>query len=372
MTNNCPKWPSRRLFIFALIWLNYMGFATATSAAATPPKPIADAAIGQHNSVILLYHHVSDSTPKSTSVSPAVFAEHMAYLDKHHEVIPLIKAINALQQGEALPEKSVVITFDDGYANILHNAHPILAKFGFPYTVFINPQEIGSNNQQLTWEQVTAMHNDGVTFANHTLDHLHMLDNSQTDKNWLARVWDNVEAAEESLSAKIGQSHKYLAYPFGEYNQALANQVSAKGYIGFGQHSGAIGPLSDFRALPRFPAAGPYANLATLKTKLNSLAMPVVDSSISNPEIPRGEPVAPITLTISSEDVNLAQASCFFAGEAVKTQITETQLTFTVDSPLPTGRSRVNCTAPSYTHPARYYWYSQPFFVADSNGLYPN
>lgn len=367
--------PLGRLRRFAhciLTWLCFICVGATTCANAKTQVAITPAAIPQHNSVILLYHHVSDRTPKSTSVTPEMFAQHMAYLSKHHTVIPLTKAINALQQGTPLPENSVVITFDDGYANILHNAHPILAKYGFPYTIFINPQEIGSSAQQLSWEQVTAMHNNGVTFANHTLDHIHMLDNQHAGDNWLAKVWNNVEAAEASIASHIGQSHKYLAYPFGEFNSTLANKVKAEGYIGFGQHSGAIGPYSDFRALPRFPAAGPYAKLSTLKTKLNSLAMPVVDNSITNPEMRNNKESVSATLKISGNDVNLDQANCFFGAKTLDTETSKTQLSFTLDTPLPVGRSRVNCTAPSFAHPGRYYWYSQPFFVADRNGEYPD
>ena len=131
------------------------------------------------NAAILLYHHVSSSTPASTSISPETFKSHMEYLETHHTVVPLQDVVSAIQNNTTLPEKAVAITFDDGYANILDNAHPILAEMDFPYTVFINPNEIGVGPQQLTWEQVVAMHNDGVVFANHTLDHLHMLNGEQ-------------------------------------------------------------------------------------------------------------------------------------------------------------------------------------------------
>ena len=126
------------------------------------------------NAAILLYHHVSSSTPASTSISPEAFKSHMEYLDAHHTVVSLQDVVSAIQHNTTLPENAVAITFDDGYANILDNAHPILAEFGFPYTVFINPDEIGVGTQQLTWEQLIAMQNDGVVFANHTLSLIHI------------------------------------------------------------------------------------------------------------------------------------------------------------------------------------------------------
>ena len=326
------------------------------------------------NAAILLYHHVSSSTPASTSISPEAFKSHMEYLDAHHTVVSLQDVVSAIQHNTTLPENAVAITFDDGYANILDNAHPILADLGFPYTVFINPDEIGVGPKQLTWEQVIAMHNDGVVFANHTLDHLHMLNGEQAmgERAWLEKVWQNVESAEKKIEDKLDISLKYLAYPFGEYNTALANKLKAEGYIGFGQHSGAVGPSSDMQALPRFPAAGPYANLATLKTKLNSLAMPVTQSSHKDPRTTARNLSSPISLTIDSDDVRLTQVNCFFGGDPIETSLEENVLTFTLDETLPVGRSRVNCTAPSNAQSGRYYWYSTPFFVADENGNYPD
>ncbi|CAI4161115.1 polysaccharide deacetylase family protein [Alteromonas macleodii] len=326
------------------------------------------------NAAILLYHHVSSSTPASTSISPEAFKSHMEYLDAHHTVVSLQDVVSAIQHNTTLPENAVAITFDDGYANILDNAHPILADLGFPYIVFINPDEIGVGPKQLTWEQVIAMHNDGVVFANHTLDHLHMLNGEQAmgERAWLEKVWQNVESAEKKIEDKLDISLKYLAYPFGEYNTALANKLKAEGYIGFGQHSGAVGPSSDMQALPRFPAAGPYANLATLKTKLNSLAMPVTQSSHKDPRMTTRNLSSPISLTIDSDDVRLTQVNCFFGGDPIETSLEENVLTFTLDETLPVGRSRVNCTAPSNAQSGRYYWYSTPFFVADENGNYPD
>jgi peptidoglycan/xylan/chitin deacetylase (PgdA/CDA1 family) len=326
------------------------------------------------NAAILLYHHVSSSTPASTSISPEAFKSHMEYLDAHHTVVSLQDVVSAIQHNTTLPENAVAITFDDGYANILDNAHPILADLGFPYTVFINPDEIGVGPKQLTWEQVIAMHNDGVVFANHTLDHLHMLNGEQAmgERAWLEKVWQNVESAEKKIEDKLDISLKYLAYPFGEYNTALARKLKAEGYIGFGQHSGAVGPSSDMQALPRFPAAGPYANLATLKTKLNSLAMPVTQSSHKDPRMTTRNLSSPISLTIDSDDVRLTQVNCFFGGDPIETSLEENVLTFTLDETLPVGRSRVNCTAPSNAQSGRYYWYSTPFFVADENGNYPD
>lgn len=324
------------------------------------------------NAAILLYHHVSTQTPSSTSVTPDTFKSHMEYIANNHTVLPLTDIVNAIVESKPLPKDAVAITFDDGYANILENAHPILMKLNFSYTVFINPNEIGVAPQQLTWEEVKRMQGEGVIFANHTLDHLHMLNDEFTDENWLERVFENVEAAEKKIDSELGVSLKYLAYPFGEYNLALAAKLEENGYVGFGQHSGAVGETSNLLALPRFPAAGPYANLKTLKTKLNSLAMPVVHTTHPEPRVRSNTLSDTITLTVDEEDVSLNQVNCFYSGKNIKTHVDGEKVSFAIESTLPVGRSRVNCTAPSKTMAGRFYWYSMPFFLANDNGRYPD
>lgn len=335
---------------------------------------VAEASSSTPNATILLYHHVSNKTPRSTSISPDEFSEHMDYLAAHHTVVSLEQVVLALKNNTALPSNAVAITFDDGYANILHNAHNILVDKGFPYTVFINPDEISVGPSQLTWEQVERMHKDGVTFANHTLDHLHMLNGefNMDEEKWLSSVWQNVALAQKKIEEKLGSSPKLFAYPFGEFNVALASKLEQEGYVAFGQHSGAVGPYSNMQALPRFPAAGPYANLKTLKTKLNSLAMPVTDVSHKEPRVKDRNIDKPITLTLDSDDMRTSQVSCFFGGEVIETHTTKSTVSFYIEGALPIGRSRVNCTAPSFSSPGRYYWYSVPFFVADDDGNYPD
>ncbi|WP_088331140.1 polysaccharide deacetylase family protein [Lacimicrobium sp. SS2-24] len=331
----------------------------------------ASAKVAPHNlhASILQYHHVSRHTPAVTSVSPEQFSEHMQYIAEHHTVLPLPELVKRLKKGEVLPENAVAITFDDGFQNILENAHPILTRHGFNYTVFINPALIGKEPQQLTWDEVRQMQREGVWFANHTDDHAHLLDRKgMSEAQWLAALKNALEQAEETLQQQLGYSLKYLAYPYGEYNSAIQALLREMGYIGFAQQSGAAAPYSDFTALPRYPSAGIYANLNTLKVKLSSLAMPVLSEPI-NPELHYHHRTPRWTTRIDLTDIRPAQLSCYFKGQPLAPEwVTADSFELHITTPLKPGRSRVNCTAPSKRSPGRYYWHSQPFFVATQDG----
>ena len=317
------------------------------------------------NGVILIYHHVSEKTPPSTSISPEKFRQQMEYLAKNHTVMPLNEMVENLKKGQAIADKAVAITFDDGYQNILTNGHPILKEYGFSYTIFINPALVGSRKDQLTWQQISDMQQEGVLFANHTMRHDYLLKrvSEENDEQWLARMESDILQAESLIKQKTGSSLKYVAYPYGEYNQTLANHLKQLGFTGFGQHSGAIASFSDFTALPRFSAAGIYANLNTLKTKLNSLAMPVIAKAQNNPQLKLNETHPVQSLTLNNDDFNMSQIGCFLNGAALPIQTSSNILTLKPHEPLTEGRSRINCTAPSKQFKGRYYWYSQPWFM---------
>ncbi|HOY24781.1 MAG TPA: polysaccharide deacetylase family protein, partial [Cellvibrio sp.] len=73
--------------------------------------------------------------PASTSISPERFIAQMDYLAKNNfNVVPLAELTEKLKRGDALPDKTVAITFDDSYADVYTSAYPILKKRGWPFT----------------------------------------------------------------------------------------------------------------------------------------------------------------------------------------------------------------------------------------------
>ena len=123
--------------------------------------------------VILQYHHVSETLPAVTSVSANTFTKHLNYLKEHNfNVIPLNELISALKQGKALDDKTLAITFDDGYNNNYEQAAPILEKFGYPYTIFVNPKLIDENASYVrSWYNLRELAKKGDLIDNNIDEH---------------------------------------------------------------------------------------------------------------------------------------------------------------------------------------------------------
>jgi len=100
--------------------------------------------------------------------------------------------------------------------------------------------------------------------------------------------------------------------------------------------------------------------------------MPVVHTTHAEPRVRSNTLSDTVTLTVDEEDVSLNQVNCFYSGRNIKTQVDGEKVSFAIESTLPVGRSRVNCTAPSKSMAGRYYWYSMPFFLANDDGRYPD
>lgn len=331
------------------------------------------ATLSQDYLPILQYHHVDASTPRSTSITPTEFREHMDYLkDAGFQVLDLTLALRHIKEGVALPEKAVAITFDDAYRNIYQNGFPVLKEHGFPFTVFINTDPIEQHNRNfLNWEQMREMQQSGGTFANHTTSHPYMLrlEEGETFEQWQLRMANEVKAVEQLLIEKLGQSPKMLAYPYGESNKQIREQISKLGMTAFGQQSGVVNAKSDFTNLPRFPAAGHYADLSTLKVKLNAQPMPL-DSYQNGGDFAGSEPVS-MTLTLKEGNYRLKELVCYVSGQG-KAQLdwqSKRLLKVTATKPFSIGRGRINCTMPDQSG-KHYYWFSNVWIRAGADQAY--
>jgi len=324
--------------------------------------------------VILQYHHVNNTTPKSTSISPEQFEAHLQYLaDNHFNVVPLSDVINKIKLQQNIPDKTVVITFDDAYVDILTQGKPLLDKFNFPFTIFVNPAIINSvstdssSSRYLSWAQLKTLADSGVIIANHgyTHDSLARIPEGIAPQTWLDQQTKLLLDAESIIKEKTGQSWHYFAYPYGEFTPAIQQWVKNNNFIAFTQQSGAVGLSTNLTTIPRFPVSQPYDQIPSLRDKLNSLAFTIDLNDENAQTLFEVNTVNSITFNIETDDFNKNQLNCYISGLGKQKIIWQGEERFTINfsKPLPTGRVRCNCTAPSISEPGRYYWYSKPWFI---------
>ena len=317
--------------------------------------------------VILQYHHVSETLPAVTSVSADTFTTHLNYLkDNNFNVIPLNKLLSALQQGQTLPEKTIAITFDDGYNNNYDEAAPILEQFGYPYTIFVNPKLIDEGQSYVMgWDKLKKLSKKGALISNHSAQHnyLHIKLENETTTQWKVRIKQDILHSQQRIKEEIGQDYKYLAYPYGEFSNQLQTLITELGFIGIGQHSGAVSKDSNFSRLPRFPASGFYSNLETLTTKINSRAFSITNLTYQDSVTQNNPPK--LTIEFKMGSFHKTQFACYVSsiGQANLNWINKNTVEVTSPQALKKGRSRFNCTAPSIENPSSYYWFSQPWVI---------
>ncbi|NVJ61449.1 MAG: polysaccharide deacetylase family protein [Gammaproteobacteria bacterium] len=319
---------------------------------------------------ILLYHHIDDSTPKITSTAPALFKQHLNYLKKNDfNVMPLNQALDQLFKGKTLPAKSVAITFDDGYESIYKTAWPILKEYNYPFTVFVATEPVEKAYAlMMNWQQLSEISNAGVTLANHTHTHAHLL--SLLPKQFINEInmADKALDKQSSLSKQFSHTKSLFAYPYGEYSKSITDHLKQDNRYAVAQVSGAVSRYSNPQALPRFSFSGNYGSMEQFKLKVNSVAMPVIQQANYDPLI--NPSVKSFTLKFDSLPFAKSGFNCFYQNETIDNiEWDQSKVTITISQKPIEGRSRINCTAPASN--GRFFWHSIPIFVKPSSGNWP-
>jgi len=296
----------------------------------------------------------------------------MDYLkDNGFKVISLSTFISHLEKEIPFDNKSVLITFDDGYSSVYERALPILNEKKFPFTVFVNANPIEQKLKGwMNWDELKVLQERGGEIANHSYEHNHLIRRleNETLSDWKERIKSDLSKNQKLLEQNLDIKNRVLAYPFGEYDrQNLKPLLAELNFYGFAQHSGAVSIKTDHQAVPRFAFGGRYGQIDDFITKVNSLPLlvdqtEILDSrgNVLKDHVFVEEEYLPQLRVTLRDDIKSSSLQCFFSGQGkLEREINEKQITFKLKSKIKPGRSRFNCTAPS-KQKGRFHWFSQP------------
>lgn len=185
---------------------------------------------------VLCYHRFGPTVADSMTVTTKVFESQLQWLKDHqYTVIPLRTLVNYLRgQGPPPPEKSVVITVDDGHKTVFTEMQPLVRKYNIPVTLFLYPSCLSNASYALTYEQLKQLQATGLfDMQGHTFWHPNFKKEKKKLKpaEYQKLVDTQLMKSKAVLEKKLGTTVDLLAWPFGIYDADLERDAAKAGYV---------------------------------------------------------------------------------------------------------------------------------------------
>ena len=182
---------------------------------------------------ILCYHRLGTGNSKMV-VSPSNFEAQMAWLARNGYRVVRLGDLAAFLAGERpLPQRAVVVTFDDGYESVYRHAFPVLKKYGLPATAFVYTDFLGGGDA-LTWPQLQEMLASGlVDIQSHSKSHRNLIERrpGETDSLYRTNIEAEMRVPRDTLERRLPPLKvRHLAYPFGDANDIVMESATRHGF----------------------------------------------------------------------------------------------------------------------------------------------
>lgn len=191
-----------------------------------------------HHIPILMYHsiaHDADPRFRRWTVAPEDFAAQLGFLAQNNYITLTVTQFVAARSGGSLPERPVILTFDDGFADFYSAALPLFKRHNMTATLYITTGYIGGASQwlasqgegsrpMLNWQQINEIANSGIEIGAHTHTH------PALDTIPLGQAQQEIAGPKALLEAQIGRRVESFAYPFGYYSRVEQHLVREAGY----------------------------------------------------------------------------------------------------------------------------------------------
>ncbi|MGC7871993.1 polysaccharide deacetylase family protein [Desulfosporosinus sp. SYSU MS00001] len=183
---------------------------------------------------VLMYHSIKTLPGNSLGVPVKQFTEEMSWLhEQGYNTISPKDLYEALINQKPVPEKPILITFDDGYSDNYISAWPILRQIGFKATFFIITDSIGSG--MMKWDQLNDLIKQGNTIESHTVHHLDLSTLGENEQELELNI------SKQELESHLGINVQSLCFPSGKYNKTTLALMPKVGYkLGFTTKPGKV------------------------------------------------------------------------------------------------------------------------------------
>ena len=207
---------------------------------------------------VLMYHKLSDSDSDGLTVKVDVFEKQLSYLTKHdYQPITIEQLIQYQYRGSKLPDKPVLITFDDGYENNYTYLYPLLKKYGLKATIFLPVGFIGKSNfwdegnePIMNYERLKEMSSTFIEFGLHSFSHINHA--GLTEDEVIHDITEcKVKLTENAVPFVPAIAYPYGAYPREEKRYAKYREVLTSNGILFGFRIG--------NKINKLPISDPYS-----------------------------------------------------------------------------------------------------------------
>ena len=297
----------------------------------------------ENKAVILAYHRIDEPEHIDSSLSFEQFQEHIKELQNNdYTILPLTEIVTALKNKTPLPDKTIAITFESGYASIGDNAIPLLIENNIPFTIFI-ASESTKIPTHLDWKHLQKISKyDGASFGILPAQYKHISKLPSPESTRL------INQSRITFKENMGAEAKLFSYPFGEISSDLQKIVTAQNFdAALGLHSGAAHDRSNMLTLPRFTMTEQYADIERFRMITSTKPLPIKDLEPQDHKLT--EPLTQIGFTATLEQESFKNLSCHISGqEKPIIEIIENRVEIIPSEPIFEERTRLNCTLPAH------------------------
>jgi len=235
---------------------------------------------------VLAYHFVEPENSKRIyehekfySVTPEEFRNQMIYLKENGYNTITLDDLLRIEEDHMLPEKPVMLTFDDGHISHYDTVLPMLTGYGLKGLFFLVINDIGKEHR-ITWEQAKVLKDAGMEIGSHSMNHRVL------DKSSYFELTSEMKASKIILERELG--NKVLAYsiPRGLYSKKMSEVARGMGYrFLFSSFSGNATLISNPYCMKRFAILGNYSMKefeSIVKKDPTFIAKKLIEQAIKN------------------------------------------------------------------------------------------